>query len=76
MGKYFLTAKALSDLSDIYEYTYYFWSENQADKYYQNLIDCFHSLAKIPRIGRAYDEIDLGLLGFPMRKHVIFDSDN
>ncbi|SIS55460.1 type II toxin-antitoxin system RelE/ParE family toxin [Belliella pelovolcani] len=49
MGKYFLTAKALSDLSDIYEYTYYFWSENQADKYYQNLIDCFQSLAKNPK---------------------------
>ena len=35
MAKYFLTHKAVDDLSKIWEYTYEVWSENQADKYYQ-----------------------------------------
>ncbi|MDP9954950.1 plasmid stabilization system protein ParE [Epilithonimonas hungarica] len=34
MAKYLFTKKAVDDLSEIYEYTYEFWSENQADKYY------------------------------------------
>ena len=32
MGKYFLTNKALEDISMIWDYTYKVWSETQADK--------------------------------------------
>ena len=35
MAKYFLTNKAVEDLSKIYEYTFELWSQNQADKYYE-----------------------------------------
>ena len=34
MPRYFLTKKAVDDLSEIWEYTYDTWSEKQADKYY------------------------------------------
>lgn len=40
MAKYFLTNKAVDDLAKIYLYSYEFWSERQADKYYEELIDC------------------------------------
>ena len=33
MAKYHLTNKAVDDLSEIWDYTYEVWSENQADKY-------------------------------------------
>ena len=38
MSKYILSNKAVNDLSKIWEYTYEVWSENQADKYYFELL--------------------------------------
>lgn len=72
MAKYFLTNKATQDLSEIYEYTYKFWSEAQAEKYYLELIDFCKTLSENPNIGKIYDEIDFDLLGFPIHKHIIF----
>ncbi len=34
MARYLFTRKAVEDLTGIYEYTLEFWSESQADKYY------------------------------------------
>lgn len=72
MAKYFFTNKAVEDLSKIYEYTYEFWSETQADKYYEELIDFCQMLAENPNVGRNYEEIDTRLFGFPANKHIIF----
>jgi hypothetical protein len=38
MAKYFLTNKAVEDLSNIWDYTYEVWSESQAGKYYKLFI--------------------------------------
>ncbi len=46
MAKYQLTKLAVNDLSEIWEYTYETWSEGQADKYYNLLLNAFESLAK------------------------------
>ena len=51
MAKYFLTNKAVEDLSKIYEYTFEFWSENQADKYYEELSNLCQLLAENQMIG-------------------------
>lgn len=72
MTNYFLTNKALEDLSKIYEYTYEFWSENQADKYYLQLINFCRQLSENPSIGKKYSEIDPHTLGFLANKHIIF----
>ncbi|WP_312394822.1 type II toxin-antitoxin system RelE/ParE family toxin [Chryseobacterium sp.] len=72
MAKYFLTNKAVQDLSEIYEYTYTFWSETQAEKYYLELIYFCQMLSENPNIGKSYLAIDLDLLGFPAQKHIIF----
>ncbi|WP_313359927.1 type II toxin-antitoxin system RelE/ParE family toxin, partial [Empedobacter sp.] len=58
MAKYFLTNKAVEDLSKIYEYTFELWSQNQADKYYEELINFCQLLAENPMIGRNYSEIN------------------
>lgn len=72
MAKYFLSNKAVDDLSEIWDYTYEVWSENQADKYYEILIDACKILSESPEIGKAYPEITSGILGFRVSKHIIF----
>lgn len=72
MVKYFLTNKAVEDLSKIYEYTFDFWSENQADKYYEELIDFCQKISESPKIGRNYLEIDSNIFGFRANMHIIF----
>lgn len=72
MGKYFLTNKAVEDISKIYEYTYEFWSEKQADKYYEELINFMQLLSENPHIGKNYIQIRSDIYGFPANKHIIF----
>ena len=67
-----MTNKAVSDLSSIWEYTYDIWSENQADKYHQLLVDGFEELAEAPDRGKNFEDIEAGLKGFRVAKHIIF----
>ena len=72
MAKYFLTNKAVEDLSKIWDYTYEVWSENQADNYYEFLIGSCKEISESPEIGKNYDEIANEILGFRVNKHIIF----
>ncbi|WP_313100366.1 type II toxin-antitoxin system RelE/ParE family toxin [Epilithonimonas sp.] len=72
MAKYFFTNKAVEDLSNIYEYTFHFWSENQADKYYEELISFCQMLSENPTIGKNYNEIASNIFGFLANRHIIF----
>jgi toxin ParE1/3/4 len=59
MAKYSLTKKAIEDLSQIWEYTYDFWSEIQADKYYFELLRDCKELSEYPNLGKNYKEINV-----------------
>ncbi len=72
MAKYELTNKAVADLNDIWEYTVETWSENQADKYYEMLLDFFQDIADNPELGKNYDGIKSDLFGIKANRHVIF----
>lgn len=72
MAEYFLTNKAVEDLTKIYEYTYEFWSESQADKYYKELINFCQLISENPKFGKKYTEITPDIHGFPANKHIIF----
>jgi len=72
MAKYFLTSKAINDLSAIWEYTFDKWSERQADKYHEMLTSSFEDIVKQPALGKKYPEIDMNLMGFRVGKHIIF----
>ena len=72
MATYKLTNKAIDDLTHIWNYTTDKWSENQADIYYQMLIDNFNEVAHNPDIGKIYSGIKENLLGFRAGRHVIF----
>lgn len=72
MASYNLTNKANEDLDKIWDYSYEEWNEEQADKYYFELIDCFQFLADNPTFGRNYEEIDEELFGYLINKHIVF----
>lgn len=72
MADYFLTNKAVEDLSDIWEYTCEVWSENQADKYYYSLLEYCQLLANNPGLGKIYEEVTKDILGCKANLHIIF----
>ncbi|CAA9201800.1 Toxin ParE1 [Flavobacterium bizetiae] len=72
MAKYHLTNKAVEDLTNIWDYTYDEWSENQADKYYNLLLSSCQEIAENPNLGKKYDNVTEKLLGFKSNQHIIF----
>ncbi|MBK7956916.1 MAG: type II toxin-antitoxin system RelE/ParE family toxin [Bacteroidetes bacterium] len=72
MAKYTLTKKAVEDLSIIWEYTYEVWSENQADKYYFEILEDCQLLAENANFGKKYEEIDDEIYGYKSGQHIIF----
>ncbi len=72
MAKYKLTNKAVEDLSKIWDNTYEVWSENQADKYYFELLEDCQLLAENQYLGKNYTEINNDIYGYKFGQHIIF----
>jgi len=72
MASYFFTNKAVEDLTEIWNYTFEEWSEQQADKYYQLLIDNCNEITQNPALGKNYDGIMTALSGVKVARHIIF----
>ncbi len=72
MQEYILTHQAVEDLNAIWNYTFVQWSEEQADKYYNMLLDKFNLIANNYDLGKQYEEIKNNLLGLIAGKHIIF----
>jgi len=72
MADYHLTNLAVKDLADIWNYTFDYWSEEQADLYYGQLTESFRKISNNPKLGRNYKEIMVGLYGLKVNKHIIF----
>ncbi|MBU2912914.1 type II toxin-antitoxin system RelE/ParE family toxin [Reichenbachiella agariperforans] len=72
MGKYKLTNLAVRDLSNIWNYTFDNWSEEQADTYHEQLINAFESIAVNQQLGRNYEGIRRDLFGFKVNRHIVF----
>jgi len=72
MAKYKLTNKAVEDLTNIWNYTLEKWSEKQADKYYNMLVDNFKEIARNPGLGNNYSDIIESTLGFRIGRHIVF----
>ncbi len=72
MAKYVLTNKAVDDLSKIWDYTYEVWSENQADKYYYELLEACKALAENQNLGKNYEEISSEIFGYKSGQHIVF----
>ena len=72
MGKYKISQKAIEDISAIWEYTYFEWSESQADKYYWMLIETCNEISDNPEIGKDYSIIAKNLFGIRSGRHIVF----
>ena len=72
MAKLILRQEAIDDLTDIWEYTFETWSENQANKYYEAIKQACLDISQNPDKGRQYSEINENLLGYRINKHIIF----
>ena len=72
MAKYELTNKAVEDLTGIWEYTIEKWSEQQADRYFNLLLDSCQDIANNPELGKNYDGITKDLYGLKTNRHIVF----
>jgi len=72
MSKYLLTKKAVNDLTRIWNYTYDNWSEKQADKYYNQIIQFCDNLSTQAELGKKYYNLMEGLKGSKINKHIVF----
>jgi len=72
MTKFKLTNKAVGDLEDIWDYTFEKWSKEQAENYYKMLLLICKEVAKNPKSGKTYLEIEPDLFGIRANRHIIF----
>jgi toxin ParE1/3/4 len=72
MPNYYLTNKAVEDLSQIWEYTFDTWSENQADQYHNSLLATCDTISQNPDLGKNYEGIAQYLFGLKINRHIIF----
>ncbi len=69
---YKISSKARLDLIGIWEFTKANWTAQQADRYYQILVDKFLEISLKPDLGKNYDELRMGYRGIVVKSHIIF----
>ena len=73
MAKLILSELAKNDIAEIWDYTIKEWSEEQAIRYYNDMMDTCELIASNPdSAGRNRDDIRPGLKSTSYGKHVIF----
>ena len=73
MPNFFISERAKKDIADIWNYTASEWSEKQAVRYYNELLDTCERIASNPYvIGRSYDDVRPDLRGITCGRHIIF----
>lgn len=70
--KYKISKEALSDLENIWLYTFETWSSEQADRYYNLIIDEIEFISRSPNSGKDYSNIRKGYLRTQVKSHFIF----
>jgi toxin ParE1/3/4 len=70
--KYRISEKAVDDLERIWLYTYENWSFEQADRYYQLIIDEIDFIAANKLSGKSMDHIKKGYRVSIVKSHLIF----
>lgn len=68
---YRFSAKAKADLKGIWIYTEDRWGEQQADKYYREIIKTIELLAAGDRQGRK-ESVRAGYLKYPVQRHFVY----
>lgn len=69
---YNISTKARLDLISIWEFTKENWSVQQADRYYQIIVDKFLEISSRPELGKNYDDLRSDYRGVNVKSHIIF----
>lgn len=72
MAKFRFTNEAVKDIEQIWSYTNQKWSLEQADRYYNLIIDEVEFIASNPLLGKSIDYIKEGYRSTKVKSHVIF----
>ena len=72
MANYRISNKAVSDLDEIWVYTFNKWSVKQADRYYNLIISEIEYLATNPGSGKSMEHIKIGYRASKIKSHLIF----
>lgn len=67
-----ISQKANHDLEDIWRYTYEKWSLEQADRYFNSIMDEIEYLADNPKSGKDYSHVRKGYIRSQIKSHFIF----
>ncbi|WP_210151186.1 type II toxin-antitoxin system RelE/ParE family toxin [Chryseobacterium scophthalmum] len=70
--KYKISKEALNDLEKIWLYTSETWSKEQADYYFDLIINEIEYLSGNPKSGKDYNEIRKGYFRSRVKSHFIF----
>lgn len=74
--KYRITEAAYNDLSDIYFYTLHEWSENQASRYFESIIQEIELFSENPEKGKRLPKVRTDFLYFRALSHYVFFKKN
>ena len=69
---YRISNQAIKDLDDIWIYTWQKWSKDQADRYYNLIIDEIEFIADNFMIGRSAEQTRKNYRVIKMKSHLIF----
>jgi toxin ParE1/3/4 len=70
--KYFISEKAAEDIENIWLYTLENWSFEQADRYYNLIMDDIEWVAKNFESGKSMELIRKGYRASKVKSHIIF----
>lgn len=69
---YTVTRKALTDINEIWVYTAENWSIEQADRYYNLILDEIEYIAKNFERARDFNHVRKGYRGSKVKSHIVF----
>ncbi|RNI38825.1 type II toxin-antitoxin system RelE/ParE family toxin [Hanamia caeni] len=69
---YNISKEASLDLEEIWLYTFEHWLIEQADRYYNQLLNEIEYISKNPKSGKDYSNIRKGYLRTKVNSHLIF----
>lgn len=72
MRIYRISAKAIEDIEKIWEYTRDIWSVEQADRYYNLIINEIEYIAQNFESGKSMEHIKKGYKASKVKSHLVF----
>ncbi len=66
------TARAETDLEDIWFHSFTEWDEAQADSYYDELSGGINKLAQHPKLGKPCDDVRPHYRVLPINRHLVY----